>query len=147
MASIQSGYKQSKGYFVVTNATGFTAYTYSGGGGAGGSFTPGTMTAVTPPVVIGSVLKDMGKTVLVGPVVNGSGTDGVNAVPVAGQNQRVFRKVQWVFNGSAVGPLSNGVGGAPDNGVFYIELPNLQAGGNSANVATAVSYVPAMPGM
>ena len=150
MASVQSGYKQSKGYFVVTNATGFTAYNYSGGGGAGGNFVPGTMTAVTPPVVIGSVLRDMGKTVLVGSVVNGTGS-GVNlagnVVPVAGQNQRVFRKVQWVFNGSAVGPTSNGVGGAPDNGVFYIELPNLQGGGLNENVATAVSYVPAMPGL
>ena len=147
MASVQSGYKQSKGYFVVTNATGFTAYTYSGGGGAGGNFVPGTMTAVTPPVVIGSVLRDMGKTVLVGPVVNGDGSANTDAVHVAGQNQRVFRKVQWVFNGSAVGPTSNGVGGAPDNGVFYIELPNLQGGGANENVATAVSYVPAMPGL
>jgi len=131
----------------VTNATRFTAYTYSGGGGSGRSFTPGMMEAVMPNVVIGSVLKDMGKTVVVGSVVNGSGSAGLDAVHVAGQNQRVFRKVQWVFNGSAVGPLSNGVGAAPNNGIFYIELPNLQAGGNSANVAAAVSYVPAMPGM
>ena len=147
MASLQTGYKQSKGYFVVIVSGQVTAYSYTGGQGAGGLFVPGTMTALSPQpnLLNGSILKDMGKTVVVGPVANGSGAAAIDAVPVAGQNQRIFRKVQLLYQDTSVGPIAGGIGGL-NNGVFYIELPNLQAGGNATNLA-GVTYVPAMPGM
>lgn len=154
MSSVQTHMKQSKGYFLVVGSTLTVAYTYSGGTGAGGSFVPGTMTLTTVSVVANSVLRDMGKTVFVGPL----GTLNATAVPTAGQNQRVFRKVQWLDHGLGVatsGTLnpSNGVNsgsvGTPQGyDTFYIELPtDGQAGAAGGVVATNVVYVPGMPGL
>lgn len=151
MASVQSSYKQTRGYFLVVGATLTVGYTYGGATGAGGSWAPGTMTKTTVSVPVNSVLRDMGKTVVVGPL----GVFAATATQTPGQNQRVFRKVQWVDHraGSVTSNgVSNGAGGTDTATVgydtFYIELPAAgQAGGAAVDVATPVVYVPGMPGL
>jgi hypothetical protein len=157
MTSLQTGMKQSRGYFLTTTALA-AGYTYAASSGAGGSWVPGVMTYNTSIAVpVNSVLRDMGKTVVVGPL----GTVAATATPTAGQNQRVFRKVQWVNHGRGVAAsglvnpangVSSGTVGTDTATVgydtFYIELPAAgQAGGASAVLATGVVYVPGLPGL
>ena len=153
MASVQTSFKQSRGYFLTTTALA-AGYTYAGGSGAGGSYAPGVMTYNTSLAVpVNSVLRDMGKTVVVGSL----GVIAATATPTPGLNQRVFRKVQWLNHGRGLGVSSNGVNsGTAGTDVsvvgydtFYIELPSAgQAGGVAGGVAaTTVVYVPGLPGL
>lgn len=147
MTSLQTSLKQSKGYFVTTAAN-CIGYTLSGASGAGGSFVPGTMTALsgnqaTTLALTNIVLRDMGKTV-VNPVV-----------ATQTQTGRVFRKVQ-ILNRTGVlaaSIVSNGITGG-DNTVVppyytcYIELPSPGSGGLTVAPSlypAPVQYIPGMP--
>jgi hypothetical protein len=157
MTSVSTDFKQSRGYFVATATTTFSAYVFSTvPSGAGGSFSAGVLTAATLTPVVGDIFRDMGKTVTVGSV----GSTGTTAASVAGLGPRVFRKVQYVNKGraqatSTVNP-SNGIGsgaGATDvlattagtgYNTFYIELP---APGSQAGTVPNLVYVPGLPGL
>jgi hypothetical protein len=158
MTSVSADFKQSRGYFVVTGVS-VRAYTYAGGSGAGGSFVQGAMTtAGTVTVVAGSVLRDMGKTVLTGSL--GDTAAASSGTTTAGNLQRVFRKVQIInrlssTTSATVANVSQGVGSGLANTIsggydtFYIELPTLgRSGGATNNVSyTDVVYVPGLPGL
>ena len=157
MSSVMADFKQSRGFFVVTGAT-ILGYTYAGGSGAGGSFTPGVMTAATVTVITGgSILRDMGKTVLTGTL--GEAAVQTSTAAAAGNLQRVFRKVQLLNKLSSTGTalianVSQGVSSGTTNtttggyDTFYIELPTLGRGGGATNnLFTNVIYVPSLPGL
>jgi len=162
MTSVSSDFKQSRGYFVVTGtSTTVRAYTYAGGSGAGGSFVQGAMTtAGSVTVVAGSILRDMGKTVLVGSL--GAAGNADSSAASAGNLQRVFRKVQLLnklsgtsTTSATVPNVSQGVSSGTTNtttggyDTFYIELPTLgRSGGATNNVTfTDLVYVPGLPGL
>ena len=157
MTSVSADFKQSRGYFVVTG-TSVRGYTYAGGSGAGGSFAPGVMTTGSITVTAGSVLRDMGKTVLTGSL--GDTAAASSGTTTAGNLQRVFRKVQIInrlssTTSATVANVSQGVGSGLANTIsggydtFYIELPTLgRSGGATNNVSyTDVVYVPGLPGL
>ena len=151
MSSIPTRTKQSNGYFIPLGDCTSSILQYSGGGGAGGSFVPGTFTTATwastgttpsrwafstiNAINRGGLLKDMGRTVV--------------------SANRTFRKIQLV--GSA--PSTSGVvgGAANENGMFltgYIELGTGAAGalagansgvGGGGNAPLApVAYMPGL---
>ena len=153
MTSLQTSMKQSHGYF-LTVGTGTVGYTYAGASGAGGSFTPGTMTKITgaevatPLLAAGAVMRDMGKTVYVGALNSTAGVATVAAA--AGANTRVFRKVQLLNTVGTTDTGATGTNAVTTNGVsgpatsvaagvtsdayqtFYIELPTLGRGSGGA---------------
>jgi len=171
MSSVVRSLKQANGYFVLASSSSIVGYTYSTApSGAGGSFAPGVLTQTTvynsltgsgqtTSFPVGTVLKDMGKTLLVG-AVGASGSGNSVTAYVNGLGPRVFRKVQILnvmphtqANGTV--NLSNGVGsnltgtdvGATAAGTnyntFYIELP---VSGDSTATPSNLIYVPNMPG-
>lgn len=151
MTSLTTGFKQSGGYFIVLSATGFKVFDYTAGSGAGGSFLPGTMTANTAPTVaVGNILRDMGKTVLLGGV---GGAVGATATGTTGVPTRVFRKVQLINTAGAntlPGNAPNGVSGnSTTYQTFYIELPTLGRSGSFVDNALGmqVVYVNSLPGL
>jgi hypothetical protein len=119
------GMKQTRGYFVVLSTlTTALQYNIAAGSGAGGSFLPGAVTtqaglAPTGVAVIpsGSVLKDMGKTVV--------------------SSTHTFRKVQTLVAGGPNITTSAAALGA----VFYIEL---NTGQNMSSAGTQVAYLPGL---
>jgi hypothetical protein len=146
MSSVQTSSKQSNGYFVVTAAGALVPYVPATGSGAGGSFVPGLMTAVTSGAgytsarVLGAVLRDMGKTLV-------TGTSAVT-------ERRVFRKVQVLnsagssfgISGASADSVSASGGGAYFT--FYIELPSPGRSGltnATDDQAAPVAYIPGMP--
>ena len=152
MTSLQTSMKQSQGYFVVSGTT-VKAYTYAGGSGAGGSFLPGVMTQADVTVIAGTVLRDMGKTVLTGNL--GQSASATSAAGAAGQAQRVFRKVQWLNKLSSVGSAANvangvssGAANTSEYNTFYIELPTAgRSGGATNDVFSVYTYVPGLSGL
>lgn len=120
------GLKQTRGYFVVLSTlTTALQYNIAAGSGAGGSYLPGAVTtqatlAPTGVAVIpsGSVLKDMGKTVV--------------------SSTHTFRKVQTMV---ASGPAVSTVASAALGAVFYIEL---NTGQNLSSASTQVAYLPGL---
>jgi hypothetical protein len=112
---------------------------------------------VTALALSGSILRDLGKTVLVGGIANGAAsasTAGTVGVPT-----RVFRKVQ-LLNAPAtvVGQalnVGNGVGGIATDAAtagmyqtFYIELPTLGRSGGSTNLLGGqFAYINSLPGL
>lgn len=159
MASVQSSYKQTNGYFLLSSTGVVKAYKITTpASGAGGSFVAPVLTqANTASLPAGSVLKDMGKTVRAGSV---GAADGTTVAQVNGVAQRFFRKVQLLNSAGAAALGGNtlaatnvkytGVGGNDATGTdiyntFYIELPTSGAPAAASNSATLV-YVPGMPG-
>ena len=166
MSSVVTDFKQSHGYFITTaiNCVGYYISAY--GSGAGGSFVQPVMTPlsagplVTQLALAGTILRDMGKTVLVGGLANGAAsasTAGTTGVPT-----RVFRKVQLLNTArgvaSALGAanIANGVDGSivenATNGnmfdTFYVELPTLgRSGGSSNTLGQPLAYVNSLPGL
>ena len=150
MSSVQTSLKQSKGYFVTTAAC--YAFTLSGASGAGGSFVPGTMSPLAAQVASGTVLRDMGKTVVGPVVVQAAGSTNV-ASPTT--TTRVFRKVQQLNRVPVGNTNANGISGGDNTTVppyftCYIELPSpgvncTTASGAASLPVNPVSYVPGMP--
>ena len=157
MSSVMADFKQTRGFFVATATTVFSAYVFSTApSGAGGSYNAGILTAATLTPVVGDIFRDMGKTVFAGSV----GSTSTTSVSVNGLGPRIFRKVQYVNKGraqaTATANPSNGVGsGATATDIlvtsagtgyntFYIELP---APGGAAPVVANLVYVPGMPGI
>jgi hypothetical protein len=152
MTSITSATKQSQGYFLVLSGTNMKGYTYAGGSGAGGSFVPGAMTDATLTFTAGEVLRDMGKTVLVGGI--GASAGSSTAAGTAGVPTRVFRKIQRLNTITLTGDannVANGVGGTVTNNYqsYYIELPTLGRSGlgNSNALGASVVYINGLPGL
>jgi hypothetical protein len=152
MTSLTTGFKQSGGYFLVVGAVGVT-YDIAAGSGAGGSFLPGAATVRTAAgatLSAGQILRDMGKTVLVGGLANAAGA--VSSAGTVGVPTRVFRKVQLINTAGAVtlaGNAPNGVSGdSTTYQTFYIELPTLGRGGGSTNLLGGLFvYVNGLPGL
>jgi hypothetical protein len=162
MTSLQSSFKQTNGYFMVTLTTGVTIAGYTiktAQTGSGGSSTSPVMQAASVGVLtLGSVLKDMGKTITTGAVGDASDT----GAPVAGLGPRVFRKVQLLNQGNTAANglinRANGVGSGfsttdPSNNAqgtgyntFYIELPTSGTPTASVTAFQGLSYIPGVPG-
>jgi hypothetical protein len=163
MSSVVSDFKQSHGYFITTT-TGCVGYYQSvAPSGAGGSYVGPTMAqlsagvSVTALALSGTILRDLGKTVLVGGI--GAAAGATSAAGTTGVPTRVFRKVQ-LLNAPAtvVGQtlnVANGVGGnAADAAIagmfntFYIELPTLGRSGGSTNLLGGqFAYINSLPGL
>lgn len=163
---LTDGFKQSHGYFITTaiNCVGY--YQSAAGSGAGGSFVQPVMAPlsagplVTQLALAGTILRDMGKTVLVGGLANAAAsgsTAGTVGVPT-----RVFRKVQLLNTTRNVASLlgaaniANGVDGSIVESAalgnmydtFYVELPTLGRSGHTGNtVAQPLAYVNSLPGL
>ena len=128
MASL--GPKQSKGYFVALAALPSTQqFIWSGASGAGGSYTPGVLTAgggtqasgASGLISTGSLLKDMGKTVV--------------------SSSHTFRKVQAVLTAGPVVGAATAALGLP----FYIELVTGQNTNQGVTcTAASVAYLPGL---
>lgn len=139
MSVLTRSFKQTNGYFVVlgdlrgNGTTTAKVFVHTPVGGAGGDFKAGTF-GVSPLIVnggkvstllttTGSLLKDMGKTVV--------------------SSNRTFRKVQVVIPGLS----SSGVGElAPDSGysTCYIELAGLGGLAGGEGGAAPVAYLPGL---
>jgi hypothetical protein len=127
MASGVQGPKQTRGYFVALSALPSTQqFMSSGSGGAGGSYLPGVMTpggntasGNAGVIASGSVLKDMGKTVV--------------------SSTHTFRKVQLVVAGGPA--FSTNVTAANTGAPFYIELVT---GQSAQATAASVAYLPGL---
>jgi hypothetical protein len=148
MTSLTTGFKQSNGYFMTT-ATSVQAYDIAAGSGAGGSFTAGAVTTNAISIPQGAVLRDMGKTVLVGSLASTAETGSEQGT--VGVPGRVFRKVQYINSAgtNTAANVANGVGGvSPSYLTFYIELPTLGRSGGAANTTgSSVVYVSGLPGL
>jgi hypothetical protein len=151
---LTEGFKQSHGYFLVIATTGVASYDIAAGSGAGGSFLPGAATtpaAGVPAIAAGQILRDMGKTVLVGGIANTAGA--ASSAGTVGVPLRVFRKVQLLNSAGANGLAANAPNGVSGNATsyftFYIELPTLGRSGSSANNALGgqFTYVNSLPGL
>ena len=158
MASVHSGFKQTNGYFLVATAGPVRAYTISSPpSGAGGSFKPAVLSQDnTDSLPLGTLLKDMGKTVVTGAV----GTSGSTGNNVNGLGPRFFRKVQLLNTpnvlATATVNASNGVSSGaagtdagvlgPGYNTFYIELPT-SGQPQAANESATLTYVAGMPGL
>lgn len=129
-----ASFKQSNGYFVLTAALPstnvFAAPVQSGSGGDAKVASPAVLTPTLLPssicssanIVAGTLLKDMGKTVI--------------------SSSHVYRKVQAVV---ASNPANNGLAAAPSATgetycSFYIELAN----GTVQAKAAPVAYLPGL---
>jgi len=149
MTSVSVDFKQTHGYFLVTGAVGVT-YDIAAGSGSGGSFLPGAATVNGTTLSAGQVLRDMGKTVLVGGLATAAGN--ASAAGTTGVPARVFRKVQLLNSPAGVvgtaTNVGNGVGGAATYQTFYIELPTLGRSGGSTNLLGGLfTYVSGLPGL
>jgi len=167
MSSVVTDFKQSHGYFITTGTGCVGYYQSAAGSGAGGSFVQPVMTPLTASQLLSTqlalavtILRDMGKTVLVGGIANSAGsgsTAGTTGVPT-----RVFRKVQLlntsrqVASTAGAANVANGVDGSSaenaTNGnmyfTFYVELPTLGRSGHTSNtVAQPLAYVNSLPGL
>ena len=152
MTSLQTDAKQSHGYFLVL-ATITNTYTAAADTGAGGSWAPGAMALSGVGLTAGQVLRDMGKTVLVGGLANAVGASSASSAGTTGVPTRVFRKVQLLNSPAGVvtdaANLANGVGGGATYQVLYIELPTLGRGGSYTSNALGglYTYVSGLPGL
>jgi len=154
MTSVWADFKQSHGYFLVLSAVGVT-YDIAAGSGAGGSFTAGAATVRTAAgatLSAGQLLRDMGKTVLVGGLQAAAGGTSASATASAGVPARVFRKVQLINTAGAVTLAANAPNGVSGDSTtyqtFYIELPTLGRSGGSTNLLGGLfTYVNGLPGL
>ena len=146
MSAVSTEFKQADGYFLVISTTGVTGW----------DFASGAMTVAQLPVIAaGQVLRDMGKTVLVGGIgaAATNATGATTSAGTAGVPSRVFRKVQLLNSVGAVTLAGNAPNGVSGNSTtyftFYIELPTLGRSGSSANNALGgqFTYVSGLPGL
>jgi hypothetical protein len=133
-ASGVQGFKQTKGYFVAVGALPSTQQFIwtTRGTGSGGSYLPGSMTPggntpapSTGVIAAGSLLKDMGKTVV--------------------SSTHTYRKVQRVITNGPSLTATVACDGAP----FYIELDTYQSQQNGGTAvlgqgAATVAYLPGL---
>ena len=167
MTSVVSDFKQSHGYFITTGTGCVGYYQSAAASGSGGSFVGPTMTPLTSSTLLstqlalaGTILRDMGKTVLVGGI--GAAAAATTSAGTTGVPTRVFRKVQLLNTARNVASVlgaanvANGVDGSSaenaTNGnmffTFYVELPTLGRSGHTGNtVAQPLAYVNSLPGL
>ena len=124
MSSVMSkSFKQTNGYFAVLTSTDYAKQFKVDvpASGAGGDYKPGKFIAyadatVAPALAVGTLLKDMGKTVV--------------------SSSHVFRKVQAVVAGAPSIIATTPSAGLP----FYVELSN----GTAQTTAPALAYLPGL---